>query len=189
MSMEFTFHSPIFLEETLSNKNKIISGTLLAEGVSRNRNYYSMAELDNISQSALGKPVFYGVDSFNKHKKGFAVGKIIKTIVDKVARKIKFWALIHDKDIAESVKKGWGISIGGIAKGGKWILNQLGKLVLKVFGVKINHVQLLSPDIIRGQDAAKVEKVVEESVSFTNMPEPDLTIINRTSFKVKAVIF
>ena len=182
--MFFGYTTPLEIEESFKDGKTIISGTLITEGKSRNNMYYSMEELKNIADSAVGVPVRFGTESGidpntglfepNLHAKGIIneVGKIIKTAIDKVKRKVKFWAEINNSptnpNIAESVKQGWGISIGGNAKGGNWIIDQLGKLVLKIFGTKINHVQLLSPAIKRGQDEAKVETVLKGATSKYN---------------------
>jgi hypothetical protein len=43
-----------------------------------------------------------------------------------------------------------------------------GRLITKILGLRVSHVQLLAPDVPRGQDAAQVEskeiKEVQESM-------------------------
>ena len=194
MIFPFEFISPttVTIEES-STGVAMISGTLLAEGISRNGNVYTVSEMENIAEQAIGMPIFVGtmtkVDpNLGIRRKGMhanvnknRVGKIINAVFDKISRKIKYWAeLVNTEDhpkIIEEVKAGWGISIGGIATKAKIVLDHFGHILTKVLGMKLSHVQLLPPDVIRGQDAACVEGVeIQESMIFYDVPEPKIKI-------------
>lgn len=194
MRFSFEFISPtaITIEES-STGVAMISGTLLAEGISRNGNVYTVSEMKKIAKQAIGMPIYVGTmikldTNLGIRRKGMhanvgpnRVGKIINTIFNKLTRKIKYWAELvnteaHPK-IIEEVKAGWGISIGGIATKAKIILDQFGRILTKVLGMKLTHIQLLPPKVVRGQDAAKVEGVeIQESMIFYDVPEPKITI-------------
>lgn len=178
MNFPWEFTSPIEIEETVEDRT-MISGTLLVEGTSRNGNLYTIDEMENIANSSVGVPIKFGVGieidpnsgtlKKNSHIKDedAVVGKIVKTLLIPKERRIKYWALITNTvmhpNIAETVKKGWGVSIGGWAKFGKWVVDKVGNLLMKIIGLKVNHVQLLPPDVKRGQEAAKVEEVGEDA--------------------------
>lgn len=194
MRFPFEFISPtvITIEETSAGV-AIISGTLLAEGISRNGNVYTVSEMKKIAKQAIGMPIYVGTmtkldTNLGVRRKGMhanveknRVGKIINAVFKKAIRKIKYWAelvntVVHPK-IIEEVRAGWGISIGGVATKAKIILDQFGRILTKVLGMKLTHVQLLPPKVVRGQDAAKVEGVeIQESMIFYDVPEPKITI-------------
>jgi len=196
MRFPFEFISPttIQIEET-STGVAIITGTLLAEGISKNGKIYTIKEMKKMAKQAVGMPIFVGtmtkVDpNFGIRRKGMhantqpnRVGKILKAVFDAASRKIKYWAELvnteaHPK-IIEEVKIGWGISIGGIATKAKIIIDEFGRLLTKIFGMKLSHAQLLPPDVVRGQDSAKVEGVeIQESMIFYEFKEPQFKIKN-----------
>jgi|GEM_PF-2664456 len=194
MRFPFEFISPtvITIEES-STGVAMISGTLLAEGISRNGNVYTVSEMKKIADQAMGMPIFVGTmtkidPNLGIPRRGMhanvqknRVGKIVSAVFDKISRKIKYWAeLVNTEEhpkIIEEVKAGWGISIGGVATKAKIILDQFGRLLTKVLGMKLTHIQLLPPNVIRGQDAAKVEGVeIQESMIFYDAPNPNITI-------------
>jgi len=161
----FVFQSPMEVTETLPKKT-IIKGTLLSEGMSKNGRMYSIETLEKLD-GLSDIPIFVGTGKNNQHSKASGViGKIVKTIFDKVARKVRFIAEIFNKSIAESVKRGWGISIGGKGKG-QILLDTLGRLITKVKSIILDHVQLLLPTTERGQESAQVETVINETMTFT----------------------
>jgi hypothetical protein len=197
MVFDWQFISPTQIDvEESSLGVAIISGTLLAEGISKNGNLYTLDEMENIARSAEGVPIYVGITTKidpntglltkNMHQNSdeHRVGKILQTIFDKVARKIKFIAELVNTalhpTIVEEVKKGWGISIGGKGNA-SYILDSLGRLLTKIIGLKMNHVQLLPPEVIRGQDDAQVEsntqpKEFQESMIFYDIPKPEIVI-------------
>jgi hypothetical protein len=167
INMPFTFTSGISVEES-AEKKTIISGTLLREGTSRNGNIYTLENLEEAANSAVGVPLFYGTQSYtNKHIKDRpAIGKIIRTFLDKATRTVKFWAQVDDKDIAKKVAKGWAVSIGGKSFGAEYILDEAGKIFTKLRNLVLNHVQLFDNAAIAGVVGAGVEKVVSETMEF-----------------------
>lgn len=188
----FEFLSPteITIEET-STGVAIISGTLLKEGRSKNGNLYTVEEMDSYANQAIGLPIYVGtmtkVDPNtglrmkNKHAnvEPNRVGKIIKTVFNKAKRAIKFWAelvnTVSYPNIISRVKKGWGISIGGIATKAKLMIEESGRIITKILGLVLNHIQLLPPKTPRGQQAAMVESVeVQESMIFYELIEQDV---------------
>lgn len=194
MRFPFEFISPtvVTIEES-STGVAMISGTLLAEGISRNGNVYTVSEMKKIAEQAVGMPIYVGTmtkldPNLGVRRKGMhanveknRVGKIINAVFNKIARKIKYWAELVNTEaypkIIEEVKAGWGISIGGIATKAKIILDQFGRILTKVLGMKLTHIQLLPPDVVRGQDVAKVEGVeIQESMIFYDVPEPKFTV-------------
>ena len=196
MSFEFEFTSPMEMDlEESSVGVAIVHGTLLAEGMSRNGNLYTLDEMDHIAKTAEGQSIYYGttrkylngvpVKNAHDNTEPNLVGRIMQTWVDKVARKIKFIAHLVSSEmfphLIEEVKQGWGVSIGG--KGtARFVLDAMGRVLTKIFNLTVNHVQLLPPDTPRGQDAAQIEgiqKEIQESMIFYEMPEPN--------FKVKEV--
>jgi len=184
MVFPFEFISPtmVTVEETAQGV-AMIKGTLLAEGVSRNGNLYEIKEMAEIAKRAIGTPIYVGtmrkrdpntgLMMKNKHAnvEENRVGEIIHAWLDKAKRKIKFIAELVNTEkhpnIIKLVKKGWGISIGGVATKAKIVITETARLLTKIAGLMVNHVQLLPPNVLRGQDEAKVENVeVQESVGI-----------------------
>lgn len=184
MRFDFEFTSPVFVEVEESGTGvAMISGTLLAEGMSRNGNLYTVDEMENIAKTVKGAPIYFGTMTKMDSNTGLLtknmhanvepnlVGRIMECFYDKIAKKIKFIAHILNTEkyphLVEEVKHGWGVSIGG--KGiGRTLIDMAGRLITKILGLRVSHVQLLAPDVPRGQDAAQVEskeiKEVQESM-------------------------
>ena len=191
MTFDWQFVSPVAIDvEETEQGVATITGTLLSEGVTGNGHLYTLDEMENIARRAEGVDIFYGTmtkfeESIGMYKKNShadvnenKVGKIMKTLFDRVARKITFIAQIlnTDKfpDLISKVKKGWGISVGGKGKG-QFLLDSLGRLVTKVCGMQVNHVALLDPNTPRGQQSAQVEsepviQEFQESMAFYELP-------------------
>jgi hypothetical protein len=184
MSFRFEFVTPVSVSvEETSQGVALIKGTLLVEGMSRNGNLYTIEEMENIAHQAEGKPIHFGVKegvnpntgkwSKNLHddSDNTRIGKIISTTLDWINRKITFIAEVVNTpmfpDIINKVKAGWGISIGGFVQKAKWVLNKAKQICLKIEDMVVEHVSLIEPSIIRGQDEAKVEAVnVQETMTF-----------------------
>lgn len=179
----FTVTGPLEVEETFSNR-AILSGTFLKlEKVTKNKREYRFEEGAEIAKALEGMPVYFGVDPItNKHLKGalHKVGKVIRSIFDKAKKTIRGWVEVWNTeqypDVANRVSKGWGYSIGGKAKGfelkfGK-VKTAVGNLIMRIFGMMPNHLQLLEPEVTRGQEEAKVSTVkgVEETLSLDPCP-------------------
>jgi hypothetical protein len=181
-SLPLEFYSPISVEE--SGRTKYVTGTLITEGISRNNFYYNAENLQEIADSVVGVPIYFGTETrvnpntgkltANMHKKGSeAVGRIVSAIIDKVSKKIKFRAEIFES-FADKIKRGWGVSIG--AKGlAEHVVDAAGRVITKLFGITVNHVQLLSPETQTGVQGAEIENV-EESVWF-EQPKIDKKVI------------
>jgi len=178
----FEFISPIELtiEETSAGV-AIVRGTLLREGVSRNDNLYTVEEMASIAAQAEGLPIYvgtmtkidpnYGIRRENMHAdvEPHRVGKIIRAVFNKAKRVIKFMAELVNTakypHIIEEVKKGWGISIGGVAHKAKLVVDEAGRIMRKILGLRLNHIQLLPPKILTGIAGAEVEEVeIQESM-------------------------
>lgn len=192
----FQYISPahISIEESFHGV-AIITGTLLAEGISRNGNLYTVEEMANIAPQAEGLDLYVGtmeaidpntglkVKGMHANLEENRVGRIIRAIFDPIARKIKFWAEVVNtathSDIIQKIKEGWGVSIGGIATNASWVIDKLTKrLVTHIKGLQLNHIQLLAPDVIRGMDSAQVEGVqVQESMLFYEFKQPLVRIV------------
>lgn len=200
MKFSFEFTSPVSIElEETKVGVAVISGTLLAEGMSRNGNLYSFEEMQKIADSAKGAPIYFGTatkinpntglrtKNMHANEQPNFVGRIMETFLDPIARKIKFIAHIVENasfpNLIEEVKKGWGVSIGG--KGiGRYLIDAAGNVITKILGMTVNHVQLLAPDTPRGQEAAQVEtsepKTIEESFSWVEDEKPNNPITEIT---------
>jgi len=186
--MSFEFISPVrggtIVEvEEAHTKTVDISGILLREGVSRNNNLYTIEEMANIAEQAEGLPVFVGTMRKRDPNTGIIktgmhadiasnrVGKIIEVFFDRLRRVIRFVARIQNTKafprIVEEVKKGWGISIGGVADKAKVVLDETKRVLYKISGMILNHIQLLEPWKQTGVEGAKVESVeIQESMTF-----------------------
>lgn len=180
----FEFIAPLVVDvEETAHGVAIIKGTLLAEGVSRNGNVYTIAEMKKIAAQAVGMPMYVGtmtkmdpisgITKKHMHRdvKEHRVGRILEAWFHKASRTIKYVAelintTIHPKIIQE-VKIGWGVSIGGVAHKAQIILDQFGRILTKILGMKLDHIQLLPPTVITGQGEAKVEEMtVQETMAI-----------------------
>lgn len=169
-SLPLEYFSPLEIEE--AGRTKFVTGTLITSGISRNGFYYDSDNLQEIADSVVGVPIYYGTTTkvnpntgqlaSNMHKNfGEAVGKIVSAIVQ--GAKIKFRAEIFES-FASKVRRGWGVSIGAKALG-QHLIDAVGRVITKLFNIEVNHVQLLAPDCQRGVEDAQVENV-EESLWF-----------------------
>ena len=197
MILNYEFQSPLEIEiEETTQGVAIIKGTLLAEGVSKNGRLYTLDEMENIAETAEGAPIYYGTMSkwqngklmHNAHAntRENQVGKILHAFVDMVKRKINFVAEVLNTEkfpnILDRIKKGWGISIGGKARA-EVIKDSFGRLLTKVKNMFVNHVQLLDPQTVRGQDEAQVEgdpepQEIQESFVWYEEPVQRIAEVN-----------
>lgn len=198
--VKFECLSPINIMES-AHGVALLKGTLLVEGISRNKNKYELDEMENIAKQAVGVPMYYGVkeginpntgmpaknlhDDSDDHR----VGRIIKTMLDKVARKVYFIAEVANTplfpDLVDKIKTGWGVSVGGFVTKFNPVVDTIKGLCNKIKDMIVEHVTLISPQIVRGQDEAQVESVsVQETVAIQetvvyeddNLPKQPLTI-------------
>jgi len=207
MSFDWEYVSPVAIDvEETEQGVAIIRGTLLSEGVTGNGNLYTLDEMENIARGAEGVDIYYGTmtkfeESIGMFKKNAhadidenKVGKIMKTIFDRVTRKVSFIAQIMNTDkypdLISRVKKGWGISVGGKGKG-RFLLDSLGRLVTQVCGLQVRHVALLDPQTPRGQQSAQVESEpvtteFQESMMFYEIPPVKIiTVVEGAGIKTK----
>jgi hypothetical protein len=194
MQFPYLFFSPveIMVEET-DQGVALIKGTLLVEGISRNGNLYTIDEMENIAEQAKGKPIYFGVKNGINPNTGLParnlhddsepnkVGKILSATLDAVKRKIFFVAEVVNTtkfpDIIKKIRAGWGVSIGGFVTKAKYVLNEAKKVCLQIQNMVVEHVSLIDPSVIRGQDEAQVENVhVQECMIFENEPQLHITI-------------
>jgi hypothetical protein len=186
MRFGFEFRSAIHIEETSGNK-ALISGTLLIEGISRNKNIYTINEMENIANRAIGVPMYFGVKEDINPNTGLMaknlhddssdnrIGKIIKTALDTVKRKITFIAEVVNTpkfpDIVSKIKSGWGVSVGGFVTKANWVVDKIKGLCMLIRNMVVEHVALVEPSVVRGQDEAKVENVsIQETMTFDRIP-------------------
>jgi len=194
MDMEFMFTSPLILEETAKNY-VMVEATLLTEGLSKRGKLYTIDDTDFylVAETALNKPVYYGTNIFGEHKappvKGIwsqlhsgvygnvkPIGKLVKTWVDRVARKVKAKIKIWDKDIMHRIKEGFKISVRGLFDSFKYVMYK-GRKALKPLKLRIKDIQLLEPTTRVGVSGAKVERILEETMSFNFRTEEEDMII------------
>uniref|UniRef100_A0A6M3XM13 Uncharacterized protein n=1 Tax=viral metagenome TaxID=1070528 RepID=A0A6M3XM13_9ZZZZ len=172
------------VEESTVDK-AILSGNLLKlDSVTGNGRRYRFEEGEQIAKDITGQSLFFGVDpKTNKHLRGkkYQVGKVLKAWVDKAKKIIKglveIWNTKTYPKIVEEVKSGWGFSIGGDVKALRVIVSG-GRLIMECIGMIARHLQLIKPNVPRGQKVARVEGkqaveetiTVEETISFEPCP-------------------
>jgi hypothetical protein len=202
MEFPYLFYTPveIMVEET-SQGVAMLKGTLLVEGLSRNKNLYTIEEMQSIAKRAEGVPMYYGVKEDINPNTGMPaknlhaddsdnrIGRIIKTAFDAIKRKITFIAEVANTpkfpDIISKIKSGWGVSIGGFVTKANWIVDKVKGLCMKIMDMTVEHVQLVDPSVVRGQDAAQVEDVKIQECMIMDMPAPVRVI---TNLKIKGNI-
>jgi hypothetical protein len=189
MEFPYLFYTPveIMIEET-SQGVAMLKGTLLVEGLSRNKNLYTIEEMQSIAKRAEGVPMYYGVKDDVNPNTGMPaknlhaddsdnrIGRIIKTAFDAIKRKITFIAEVANTpkfpDIISKIKSGWGVSIGGFVTKAHWVVDKIKGLCMKIHDMTVEHVQLVDPSVVRGQDAAQVENVSIQECMIMEMPAP-----------------
>jgi len=179
--MDFHFESPVEVTESSPFK-AIIKGVLLSEGISRNNRLYTIEEMENIASQCSGLPIEVGVTTKIDpntgilkrfmHAKSPSVGKIIKAWLDRSVRKIFYVAEIFGS-VVRQIRKGWGVSIDGIARNASYVLTESGKLVLKVKDMVMRKLQLIPPYVRTGVEGTEIQSVeVQEVMSFNEPLSP-----------------
>lgn len=164
-------------------ESMFISGILLKEGVSRNGNLYTVQELRNIAAQARDLPIYVGVmrkldPNSGTYRSGMhanleknRVGEIRQAYFDELRRLVRFEGFIqntktHPK-IVQKVKRGWGISIGGIAHKTQIVINEAKRALFKIKDMVLSHIQLLQPWVKCGVEGAEIDYVeIQESMTF-----------------------
>jgi len=160
-----------FEESQSTDKYAIISATVMelekpSEG---NNRIYQIAEGEEIAESLVGKPVYYGTKGlFNKHdnpivqensnKEPVGFVESTKVIGNKIKAKIK----IISASLIETLKHGtkYLFSVGGNAV--RETLKRVGnKIVHVLHGARCNHLQILDLNTPVGFPDAKMEKLIE----------------------------
>lgn len=174
MKIGFEFNTTVSVGEVTEN-SVTISGTLLVEGVTRNKRLYEIDEMENIASQAAGVPIITGIKrvvgadgqmrTLHDDNPMNQIGEVTKTTFQKSKRKITFvgkiWNTPKFPDIVQKVKLGWGISIGGFVNEAKMIMDKVRGKLMQIKNMIVSHVCLIPPNISRGQDAAQVETVNE----------------------------
>jgi len=179
---EFTFTSPLVLEETYRDY-VIVEATLLTEGISKHNYLYTVsdANFQLVAETAENSPVYYGVNIFGEHKapkvkgdwlqshsgffdkKAKPVGKIVQSWFDRIGRKVKAKIKIWEPDLMRRIRKGFKLSIRGVYDKFKRVFYK-GRNAIKVIGLRIKDIQLIEPSQKVGVAGAKVERVLEETM-------------------------
>ncbi len=189
--MEFDWRctSALHIEESeKESKGKVITGTLIVQGfANKDRHYFEADEIENISRTITNVPVHFGTGPRIDPNTGVLdknmhlvddedkVGELFKVELAPDRKSIKYWArvwnTIKNPHIEESVKEGWGISIGGMAKGFKMMINKAKEVAMRIIGMAVQQVSLFPPETKRGQQEAKVEDVyIAESEMDFDLP-------------------
>ena len=178
---KFEAKSGVRIEETCPDRLKI-SGTLLVAGVSKNQRLYEIDELENIARNMVGKPVYLGtkhvlspdgktVRTLHDDAPENEIGHVTKTFLNRKKGLVRFVAEIFKtykyQNLLNDVKAGWGVSIGGFVHKANFV-KHLGKTVMKIKDMIVQHLALIKPSVSRGFDSAMVENVHEVSMTFTN---------------------
>lgn len=196
-----TFKGPFEIEETETKDFIVLKGCFLAEGLTKNGHYYEFDELKRIAKDIIGKPVNWGARLAEtggfKHlkEKVHQIGEVIEAWVDEAKKKIigrvKVWNTSTFPRIVETIKKfgkAMGFSIGGkakwlqpIMKNGLPVLTETGHGFLgKVIGMQVEHLQIIPPEIPRGQEQAKVEDLEETLQKIELVPIQETLNVNAT---------
>lgn len=178
----FVIKTPLEIEESYQDR-AILKGVFLRLGkATKNRREYQIEEAEQIAQGLIGMPVYFGSipEEKNRHDRDekHPVGRVFKTLFNKAENIIEGWVEVWNNsrfpDLVKQIKRGWGFSIGGLAKTliPSGMVDFMGRAIMKVVGMKPNHLQLLEPQIPRGQEEAVVNDIesIEETFEFDPCP-------------------
>jgi len=189
-----TYLSPFVIEETKAKEYLVLKACLLSEGLTGNGHYYEIGEMKKITKQLEGKPVYYGASSKGKHLKGAIqqIGRVLEVWLDKTKNKImgriKVWNTQKFPRIIETIQafgKGMGISVGGIGglipilRNGLPVLIKTGHgFLAKVINFIAKHIQLIPPNVPRGQESAKVLELEEALTKVELVPIQETLLVN-----------
>lgn len=193
MVFPFNFISPVNIEiEEVSQGVALIKGILLVEGISRNKNLYTIEEMESIAERTIGVPIHFGVTTKINPNTGLLtknlhddsnesqVGKILQTFLDKINRKITFIGEVVNTeqfpDLISKIRKGWGISVGGFVTKANYVVDKIKGIVLKIKDLIVEHVTIVPPTIVRGQDEAQIDSVNIQETMIFGFPEEIIEI-------------
>ena len=199
MTSAIRFQAPFIIEESTSKDYVVLKACLLAEGMTGNGHYYSFSDFKNIAKQLVGKVVRYGATKDGKHihNKLHEIGRVIDAWVDEKTKKIygriKVWNTKIFPRITETILsfgRGMGISIGGegslqpILRNGLPVLISTGHgFLARVVNFIAKHVQLLPPNVPRGQEDAKVIGI-EEAISKVELVPIEETLFVEPEIKI-----
>jgi hypothetical protein len=174
MKIGFEYQTSLVINE-VNQDSTTISGTLLVEGITRNKRLYELSEMENIAKQAVGVPITTGIKrivgadglirTLHDENPENTIGQIIKTIFQKRFKRILFVGRIWNSEkfpnIVNEVHQGWGISIGGMVQEAHVVFDKIKGKLMKIKDMLVQHVALIPPTISRGQQEAQVETVHE----------------------------
>lgn len=194
MESSITFMGPFEIEESEAKDYVILKACLLAEGMTGNGHFYEIEEMEKIAKQMVGLPIRFGATLKGKHikVKKHEIGKVLSAILNKAKRRIfgrlKVWNTKEFPNIVETIMsfgKSMGISIGGdgglvpILKNGFPVLIRKGHgFLAKVVDMIVKHVQIVPPNVPRGQKDARVLSVEEALQEVTLVPIQETLIVN-----------
>ena len=131
--------------------------------VSGNGRLYRFAEKEQLRDSLINSPIFYGITSTGKHKKNEQVGFVESAKI--VGNKIKAIVKVTSTKILNSLKSGFKnflFSVGGVADLAK-LIQRGAKKFIEMVGAKITHLNIWQSNNPKtaGFESAKLEKVLE----------------------------
>lgn len=200
MSSIISFQAPFIIEESTGKDFVVLKACLLAEGETGNGHFYEFTDFGRIAKDLIGKVVRYGATEKGKHIKGklSEIGKVVEAWVDektkKIMGRIRVWNTKTFPRITETIisfGKGMGISVGGegglepILRNGLPVLIKTGHgFLAKVVNFIAKHIQLIPPNVPRGQEDAKVLSIEEALSKVELVPiqetlfvEPEIRIV------------
>lgn len=194
MISDITYLSPFTIEETESKDYLVLNTCFLSEGMTGNGHMYTFSEMKRIVKQLIGKNVFFGATKKGKHIKDekHTIGEVISAFLDTAKRKIYGKIKIYNTktfpnliNTVRSYGRGMGISIGGagglvpLLKNGLPVLIKTGHGFLsKVVNMIVKHVQLIPPNVPRGQQEAQVLGVEETLYKIELVPIQETLIVN-----------
>lgn len=167
MDYEFRIYSPFEVIEESKSAGVRLKGVFikLNKPTTNGRVYPAETEGENIAETLKGAPVYWGVNPItNKHVKRDPVGRVLSAFYNKLKGVVEGTVEIFESsglgDLLRKMKT-VGFSIGGKAQD----LRSIGGGLKRVVGMVCNHLQILGPEILRGQVEAQ-GYVTEETYSF-----------------------
>ena len=199
-NFDFTSYSTeVIVEETAIAGRALIKGIMLREGVSNNKNVYTIPEMKNIVSQCVGMPIYVGAATKLDTNNGMIrpnmhadfepnrVGKIISAVFDPIKRCINYVAEIFNTasfpKMVEEIKAGWGVSIKGKADA-QLIVDGSNRILYRIQNMIFKSLQLLAPHVKLGQDEARVQSVEVEETFIMDAPQSTPHAI-KTHFKIE----
>lgn len=176
----FTLTVPFDIQESLSPNALILRGVFIRLNLpTRNGRVYAIEESEQIAKDLMGKPVYIHANIKGEHinTEPAKVGEIIDAIVDIPNKLIRGAIKVNNTqyypDLISRITKGWGLSIGGKMEKYQFLgsLNERLMPIIKIIGMRANHIQLLEPTEKRGDLGASVSELIPVMESLQISPE------------------